>query len=117
MTNLPFLDFRIYFFPFNNEYHRTFSKKDGSLVDSTIFNPEEKEKIVSLLRKYAEKYDARPNAIGMNFRLEPSFLKDGIGFDGSSFEIGEHTHGSVMIVVPYEEILPYMETWALTTSY
>ena len=94
------------------EYHRTFSKKDGSLVDSTIFNPEEKEKIVSLLRKYAEKYDARPNAIGMNFRLEPSFLKDGIGFDGSSFEIGEHTHGSVMIVVPYEEILPYMETWA-----
>ena len=94
------------------EYHRTFSKKDGSLVDSTIFNPEEKEKIVLLLRKYAEKYDARPNAIGMNFRLEPSFLKDGIGFDGSSFEIGEHTHGSVMIVVPYKEILPYMETWA-----
>ena len=94
------------------EYHRTFSKKDGSLVDSTIFNPDEKEKIVLLLRKYAEKYDARPNAIGMNFRLEPSFLKDGIGFDGSSFEIGEHTHGSVMIVVPYEEILPYMETWA-----
>lgn len=97
---------------YNYEYHRTFSKKDGSLVDSTIFNPEEKEKIVSLLRKYAEKYDARPNAIGMNFRLEPSFLKDGIGFDGSSFEIGEHTHGSVMIVVPYEEILPYMQTWA-----
>lgn len=97
---------------YNYEYHRTFSKRDGSLVDSTIFNPEEKEKIVSLLRKYAEKYDARPNAIGMNFRLEPSFLKDGIGFDGSSFEIGEHTHGSVMIVVPYEEILPYMETWA-----
>ena len=94
------------------EYHRTFSKKDGSLVDSTIFNPDEKEKIVLLLRKYAEKYDARPNAIGMNFRLEPSFLKDGIGFDGSSFEIGEHTHGSVMIVVPYKEILPYMETWA-----
>jgi hypothetical protein len=97
---------------YNYEYHRTFLKKDGSLVDSTIFNPEEKEKIVSLLRKYAEKYDARPNAIGMNFRLEPSFLKDGIGFDGSSFEIGEHTHGSVMIVVPYKEILPYMETWA-----
>jgi len=97
---------------YNYEYHRTFSKKDGSLVDSTIFNPEEKEKIVSLLRKYAEKYDARPNAIGMNFKLKPSFLKDGIGFDGSSFEIGEHTHGSVMIVVPYEEILPYMETWA-----
>ena len=48
----------------------------------------------------------------MNFRLEPSFLKDGAGFDGSSFEIGEHTHGSVRIVVPYEEILPYMETWA-----
>ena len=94
------------------EYHRTFSKRDGALVDSTIFNPDEKEKIVSLLRKYAEKYDARPNAIGMNFRLEPSFLKDGVGFDGSSFEIGEHTHGSVMIVVPYEEILPYMETWA-----
>ena len=97
---------------YNYEYHRTFSKKDGSLVDSTIFNPEEKEKIVSLLRKYAEKYDARPNAIGMNFRLEPSFLKDGVGFDGSSFEIGEHTHGSVMIVVPYKEILPYMEAWA-----
>lgn len=97
---------------YNYEYHRTFSKKDGSLVDSTIFNPEEKEKIVLLLRKYAEKYDARPNAIGMNFRLEPSFLKDGVGFDGSSFEIGEHTHGSVMIVVPYEEILPYMQTWA-----
>lgn len=97
---------------YNYEYHRTFSKKDGSLVDSTIFNPEEKEKIVSLLRKYAEKYDARPNAIGMNFRLEPSLLKDGVGFDGSSFEIGEHTHGSVMIVVPYKEILPYMETWA-----
>ena len=97
---------------YNYEYHRTFSKKDGSLVDSTIFNPDEKEKIVSLLRKYAEKYDARPNAIGMNFRLEPSFLKDGVGFDGSSFEIGEHTHGSVMIVVPYKEILPYMETWA-----
>ena len=94
------------------EYHRTFSKKDGSLVDSTIFNPSEKKAVVSLLRKYAEKYDARPNAIGMNFRLEPSFLKDGVGFDGSSFEIGEHTHGSVMIVVPYEEILPYMETWA-----
>ena len=97
---------------YNYEYHRTFSKKDGSLVDSTIFNPEEKEKIVSLLRKYAEKYDARPNAIGVDFKLEPSFLKDGIGFDGSSFEIGEHTHGSVMIVVPYEEILPYMEAWA-----
>ncbi len=97
---------------YNYEYHRTFSKIDGSLVDSTIFNPDEKEKIVLLLRKYAEKYDARPNAIGMNFRLEPSFLKEGIGFDGSSFEIGEHTHGSVMIVVPYEEILPYMETWA-----
>lgn len=97
---------------YNYEYHRTFSKKNGSLVDSTIFNPNEKEKIVLLLRKYAEKYYARPNAIGMNFRLEPSFLKDGIGFDGSSFEIGEHTHGSVMIVVPYEEILPYMETWA-----
>lgn len=94
------------------EYHRTFSKKDGSLVDSTIFNPDEKEKIVLLLRKYAEKYEARPNAICMNFRLEPSFLKEGIGFDGSSFEIGEHTHGSVMIVVPYKEILPYMETWA-----
>ncbi|SOE75397.1 hypothetical protein SAMN05720781_1583 [Fibrobacter sp. UWT3] len=94
------------------EYHRTFSKRDGALVDSTIFNPDEKEKIVSLLRKYAEKYDARPNAIGMDFKLEPSFLKDGIGFDGSSFEIGEHTHGSVMIVVPYEEILPHMQTWA-----
>ena len=94
------------------EYHRTFSKRDGALVDSTIFNPDEKEKIVSLLRKYAEKYDARPNAIGVDFKLEPSFLKDGIGFDGSSFEIGEHTHGSVMIVVPYKEILPYMETWA-----
>jgi len=97
---------------YNYEYHRTFSKKDGSLVDSTIFNPNEKEKIVLLLRKYAEKYYARPNAIGMDFRLEPSFLKDGIGFDGDSFEIGEHTHGSVMIVVPYKEILPYMETWA-----
>ncbi len=94
------------------EYHRTFSKRDGALVDSTIFNPEEKEKIVSLLRKYAEKYDARPNAIGMDFKLEPSFLKDGIGFDGYSFDIGEHTHGSVMIVVPYKEILPYMQTWA-----
>ena len=91
---------------------RTFSKKDGSLVDSTIFNPDEKEKIISLLRKYAKKYDARPNAIGMNFRLEPSFLKDGIGFDGFSFDIGWHTHGSVMIVVPYKEILPYMEAWA-----
>ena len=97
---------------YNYEYHRTFSKKDGSQVDSTIFNPEEKEKIVSLLRKYAEKYDARPNAIGMDFKLEPSFLKDGIGFDGYSFDIGEHTHGSVMIVVPYKEILPYMQTWA-----
>lgn len=94
------------------EYHRTFSKRDGSLVDSTIFNPDEKEKIVLLLRKYAEKYDANPNAIGMGFRLEPSFLKDGIGFDGSSFEIGWHTHGSVMIVVPYKEILPYVTTWA-----
>lgn len=94
------------------EYHRTFSKKDGSLVDSTIFNPEEKKKIVLLLRKYAEKYDANPNAIGMNFQLEPSFLKEGIGFDGLSFDIGWHAHGSVMIVVPYEEILPYMETWA-----
>ena len=94
------------------EYHRTFSKKDGSLVDSTIFNPNEKRAVVLLLRKYAEKYDARAEAIGMNFRLEPSFLKDGIGFDGSSFEIGWHTHGSVMIVVPYKEILPYMEAWA-----
>lgn len=94
------------------EYHRTFSKRDGALVDSTIFNPDEKEKIVSLLRKYAEKYDARPNAIGMDFKLEPSFLKDGVGFDGYSFDIGEHTHGSVMIVVPYKEILPYMQTWA-----
>ncbi len=94
------------------EYHRTFSKRDGSLVDSTIFNPDEKEKIVLLLRKYAEKYDARPNAIGMDFKLEPSFLKDGIGFDGYSFDIGEHTHGSVMIVVPYKEILPYVTIWA-----
>jgi len=94
------------------EYHRTFSKKDGSLVDSTIFNPSEKKAVVSLLRKYAEKYDARPNAIGMDFKLEPSFLKSGIGFDGYSFDIGEHTHGSVMIVVPYKEILPYMQTWA-----
>lgn len=94
------------------EYHRTFSKKDGSLVDSTIFNPDEKKAIVLLLRKYAEKYDANPNAIGMNFPLEPSFLKEGIGFDGLSFDIGWHAHGSVMIVVPYEEILPYMETWA-----
>lgn len=97
---------------YNYEYHRTFSKIDGSLVDSTIFNPNEKKKIVSLLRKYAEKYDAKADAIDMDFRLEPSFLKDGVGFDGSSFEIGWHTHGSVMIVVPYEEILPYMETWA-----
>ena len=94
------------------EYHRTFSKKDGSLADSTIFNSDEKEKVVSLLRKYAEKYDARADAIGMDFNLEPSFLKDGIGFDGLSFDIGWHTHGSVMIVVPYKEILPYMETWA-----
>ena len=97
---------------YNYEYHRTFSKKDGSLVDSTIFNPNEKEKIISLLRKYAGKYDANANAIGMDFLLEPSFLKDGIGFDGSSFEIGWHTHGSVIIVVPYKEILPCMETWA-----
>lgn len=97
---------------YNYEYHRTFSKKDGSLVDSTIFNPNKKEKIISLLRKYAGKYDANANAIGMDFQLEPSFLKDGIGFDGLSFEIGWHTHGSVMIVVPYKEILPYMETWA-----
>ena len=94
------------------EYHRTFSKKDGSLVDSTIFNPEEKEKIVSLLRKYAEKYDAKADAIDMDFKLEPSFLKEGIGFDGYSFKIGWHSRGSVMIVVPYEEILPYMEPWA-----
>ena len=94
------------------EYHRTFSKKDGSLVDSTIFNPNEKKAIVSLLRKYAEKYDARAEAIGMDFQLEPSFLKDGIGFDGLSFDIGWHTHGSVMIVVPYKEILPYMDAWA-----
>lgn len=97
---------------YNYEYHRTFSKIDGSLVDSTIFNPNEKKKIVSLLRKYAEKYEAKADAIGMDFKLEPSFLKDGVGFDGSSFEIGWHTHGSVMIVVPYEEILPYMEAWA-----
>lgn len=97
---------------YNYEYHRTFSKKDGSLVDSTIFNPNEKKAIVSLLRKYAEKYYAKADAIGMDFRLEPSFLKDGIGFDGDSFEIGWHSHGSVMIVVPYKEILPYMETWA-----
>ena len=97
---------------YNYVSHRTFSKKDGSLVDSTIFNPDEKEKIISLLRKYARKYDANANAIGMNFQLEPSFLKDGIGFDGLSFEIGWHTHGSVMIVVPYNEILPYMEAWA-----
>lgn len=94
------------------EYHRTFSKKDGSLVDSTIFNPEEKEKIVSLLRKYATKYDANADAIDMDFKLEPSFWKDGVGFDGYSFEIGWHSHGSVMIVVPYKEILPYMEPWA-----
>ena len=97
---------------YNYVYHRTFSKKDGSLVDSTIFNPNEKKAIVLLLRKYAEKYDARADAIGMDFNLEPSFLKDGIGFDGSSFEIGWRTHGSVMIVVPYKEILPYMEAWA-----
>ena len=96
----------------NYEYHRTFSKKDGSLVDSTIFNPEEKEKIVSLLRKYATKYSANADAIDMDFKLEPSFWKDGIGFDGYSFEIGWHSHGSVMIVVPYKEILPYMEPWA-----
>ena len=94
------------------EYHRTFSKKDGALVDSTIFNPSEKKAIVSLLRKHAKKYYANADAIGMDFKLEPSFLKEGIGFDGDSFEIGEHTHGSVMIVVPYKEILPYMETWA-----
>ena len=94
------------------EYHRTFSKKDGALVDSTIFNSDEKKAIVSLLRKYAYKYEANPDAIHMDFKLEPSFLKDGIGCDGSSFEIGWHTHGSVMIVVPYKEILPYMETWA-----
>ena len=94
------------------EYHRTFSKKDGSLVDSTIFNPNEKKAIVSLLRKYAGKYDARAEAIGMDFQLEPSFLKDGIGFDGLSFDIGWHTLGSVMIVVPYKEILPYMDAWA-----
>ena len=97
---------------YNYEYHRTFSKKDGSLVDSTIFNPNEKKAIVSLLRKYAEKYYARPNAIDMDFELKPSFLNDGIGFDGKSFEIGWHSHGSVMIVVPYKEILPYMEPWA-----
>ena len=94
------------------EYHRTFSKKDGALVDSTIFNPSEKKAIVSLLRKHAEKYYANADAIHMDFKLEPSFLKDGIGFDGYSFEIGWHSHGSVMIVVPYKEILPYMETWA-----
>ena len=94
------------------EYHRTFSKKDGSLVDSTIFNPEEKEKIVSLLRKYATKYEANADAIDMDFKLKPSFWKDGVGFDGYSFEIGWHSHGSVMIVVPYKEILPYMEPWA-----
>ena len=97
---------------YNYEYHRTFSKKDGSLVDSTIFNPSEKKAIVSLLRKHAEKYYANADAIHMDFKLEPSFLKDGIGFDGYSFEIGWHSHGSVMIVVPYKEILPYMETWA-----
>ena len=97
---------------YNYEHHRTFSKKDGSLVDSTIFNPDEKEKIILLLRKYAGKYDARAEAIGLDFKLEPSFLKDGIGFDGLSFDIGWHTHGSVMIVVPYKEILPYMEAWA-----
>ena len=94
------------------EYHRTFSKKDGALVDSTIFNPSEKKAIVSLLRKHAEKYYANADAIHMDFKLEPSFLKDGIGFDGYSFEIGWHSHGSVMIVVPYKEILPYMEDWA-----
>ena len=77
-----------------------------------FYSIQKKRKRLYRFHKYAEKYDARPNAIGMNFRLEPSFLKDGAGFDGSSFEIGEHTHGSVMIVVPYEEILPYMETWA-----
>ena len=82
------------------------------MVDSTIFNLDEKEKIISLLRKYADKYDARADAIGLDFKLEPSFLKDGIGFDGLSFDIGWHTHGSVMIVVPYKEILPYMEAWA-----
>ena len=97
---------------YNYESHRTFSKKDGSLVDSTIFNLDEKEKIILLLRKYANKYDARAAAIGMDFKLEPSFLKDGIGFDGLSFDIGWHTHGSVIIVVPYNEILPYMEAWA-----
>ncbi|WP_298770355.1 hypothetical protein [uncultured Fibrobacter sp.] len=97
---------------YNYEYHRTFSKKDGALVDSTIFNPSEKKAIVSLLRKHAEKYYANADAIHMDFKLEPSFLKDGIGFDGYSFEIGWHSHGSVMIVVPYKEILPYIETWA-----
>ena len=48
----------------------------------------------------------------MDFELKPSFLKEGIGFDGYSFKIGWHSRGSVMIVVPYEEILPYMEPWA-----
>ena len=97
---------------YNYEYHRTFSKKDGALVDSTIFNPEEKEKIVSLLRKYATKYEVNADAIDMDFELKPSFLKEGIGFDGYSFKIGWHSRGSVMIVVPYKEILPYMEPWA-----
>ena len=97
---------------YNYEYHRTFSKKDGSLVDSTIFNPNEKKAIVSLLRKYAEKYEANADAIDMDFELKPSFLKEGIGFDGYSFKIGWHSRGSVMIVVPYKEILPYMEPWA-----
>lgn len=87
------------------ESYSTFSKKDGSLLDSSAFVPGAKAALVRLIRAHAAP-DANPDAINEGNIPQPFLLGDSVGFVFSSFEVGYHTHGSVTLKVPYKEVLP-----------
>jgi len=86
--------------------YMTFSKQDGSVVDSSIFLPGSQDLLAALIRKNAA---GHVNVHEINQEIQPRlalFLKDGVGF--KYFDIGTTDFNTKdgLVVVPYSQILP-----------
>ena len=92
------------------ESYYTFLLDNGSLVNSSIFFPGSEPELVKLLRAHAGT-EAKPEEINESNIPQPFLLRDGMGFVFSSFEVGYHAHGSVMLKVPYDEIGSLIGSW------
>lgn len=86
--------------------YMTFSKQDGSVVDSSIFLPGSQDLLAALIRKNAA---GHANVKEINTENLPSltlFLKDGVGFKYFLIDITDFGKNDGLVVVPYSQILP-----------